>query len=297
MHGETKGPARPAPSHFHGSNRAGITRRRALAGVAAAALPLLAWGSACAEGYTEISYPSGDLRISGYLYRPEGTGPFPTIIYNHGSRAAAERQPVPWVRLAGLYVSAGYAVLVSERRGYGTSEGSTWTDAVGRDVTSRFIGRLQAETDDVLAAVDFLGTVPFVERSRLGIVGWSLGGIVTLFAIARTKAFRAAVDQAGGVLTWRSSAALQAALTETVRRATCPVFLMDAENDAAPEAIPTLAQAMDAAALPHKTMMYPAYMPPQPTRGTAPGHALFAADGIPIWGKDALSFLDGYLKA
>lgn len=254
------------------------------------------WGSARAEGYTEVSYRSGGLGIAGYLYQPAGSGPFPTIIYNHGSRQGQERLPVPWVRLAGFYVSAGYCVLVPERRGYGKSDGQTWTDAVGRDVTSRFIDRLEAEADDVLAAVDFLGTVPFADRSRLGIVGWSLGGIVTLFAIARSRAFQAAVDQAGGVLTWRSSPALQAALTDAVRRAACPVLLLDAENDAAPEAIPTLARAMEAAALPHKTVIYPPYMPAHPTGAVAPGHAVFEADGIPIWGKDARAFLDSYLK-
>ena len=265
--------------------------------MAAASVPLLLSVPARAEDYTEISYPSGNLRLSGYLYRPSGTGPFPTIIYNHGSRAAHERQPVPWVRLAGLYLSAGYAVLVLERRGYGKSDGPTWTDAVGRDTTSRFIDRCEAEADDVLAAVDFLGTVPFADRSRLGIVGWSLGGIVTLFTIARSKAFRAAVDQAGGVLTWRISTALQAALTDAARNATCPVLLLDAENDAAPEAIPTLARTMQAAALPHKMVIYPPYMPARPTGGVAPGHAVFEADGIPIWGRDAVSFLDSYLKS
>lgn len=258
---------------------------------------MLAAGHALADPYVEVSYPSGSLRIAGYLYRPAGAGPFPTIVYNHGSRIGLERKPVPWVRIAGLYVGAGYAVLVTERRGYGTSDGPTWSDAVGRDTASRFIDRCQAEADDALAAVDFLGTVPFVDRRRLGIVGWSLGGIVTLFAIARSRDFRAAVDQAGGVLTWRRSPPLQAALTEAVRAANCPVFLMDAENDAAPEAIPKLAQAMDAAGRPHKAVMYPAYMPSRSTDGVAPGHALFQADGIPIWGADAVAFLDAHLKA
>ena len=204
---------------------------------------------------------------------------------------------MPWVRLAGLYVAAGYAVLVPERRGYGKSDGPIWTDAVGRDTTSRFIARCEAEADDVLAAVDFLGTVPFADRSRLGIVGWSIGGIVALLALARSRVFRAAVDQAGGVLTWRFSPALQTALIEAARRASCPVLMMDAENDAAPEAIPALARAMEAAALPHKMLIYPAYMPARPTGPVAPGHALFEADGIPIWGKDALAFLDGYLNS
>jgi dipeptidyl aminopeptidase/acylaminoacyl peptidase len=71
------------------------------------------------QPYAEISYQSGGLRIQGYFYQPDGSGPFPTLIYNHGSRAGFERRPIPWVRLAGLYVAAGYAVLVPERRGYG----------------------------------------------------------------------------------------------------------------------------------------------------------------------------------
>ncbi len=255
-----------------------------------------AWEAAHAEPYAEITYRSGSLDIAGYLYRPEGAGPFPTIIYNHGSREKQERQPVPWVRLAALYVSAGYAVLAPERRGYGKSDGPTWTDAVGRDTTSRFIDRCQAEADDVLAAVGFLRTVSFADVGRLGMVGWSLGGIVMLFALARSHDFRAAVDQAGGVLTWRRSPPLQAALTEAVRAASCPVLLTDAENDAAPEAIPTLAGAMEAAGRSHKARVYPPYTPPSPANGIAPGHLLFAADGIPIWGRDAVEFLDGYLK-
>ena len=105
-----------------------------------------------------------------------------------------------------------YAVLV-ERRGYGRSDGPAWSEAVGRDVGSVLIARLQAEADDVLAAVEYLRSVPSADISRLGIAGWSLGGIVTLFAISRSRSFRAAVDQAGGVLMWRFSPALQTALT------------------------------------------------------------------------------------
>ena len=273
-----------------------LPRRRVIAGLAAAALPGLVTHGARADTYREIFYQSGALRIAGYLYQPAGPGRFPAIVYNHGSREGLERQPVPWVRIAALYVDAGYAVLVPERRGYGKSDGPTWTDEVGRDTTSRFIARCQTEADDIFAAVDFLKTVSFVDDSRLGIVGWSLGGIATLFTVARFRGFRAAVDQAGGVLTWRRSPALQSALAEAVRAASCPVLLMDAENDAAPEAIPSLAKIMASAGLPHRAVMYPPYMPSRPVSIT-PGHALFGAEGIPIWGRDAVAFLDSYLKA
>ena len=33
--------------------------------------------------YTEVFYRNGSLRIQAYLYRPEGDGPFPIVIYNH----------------------------------------------------------------------------------------------------------------------------------------------------------------------------------------------------------------------
>src|SRR5712691_10486336 len=41
--------------------------------------------------YTEVFYPSGSLRIQAYLYKPHGDGPFPVVIYNHGSRPGRER--------------------------------------------------------------------------------------------------------------------------------------------------------------------------------------------------------------
>ena len=276
-----------------------INRRRVIAGATVSGLvPLLAPRvmRAQQQPYIEISYQSGGLHIQGYFYRPAGSGPFPTLIYNHGSRIRSERQSIPWVRLASLYVSAGYAVLVPERRGYGRSDGPTWSEAVGRDVGSALIARLQAEADDVLTAAEFLRSVPAVDISRLGIAGWSLGGIVTLLAISRSRSFRAAIDQAGGVLMWRSSPALQEALTQAVRDATCPVLLMDAQNDAAPEAISKLSQVMDAAGLPHRLIMYPPFAPTTREETVAPGHLLFSAEGSPIWGRDAVGFLDTYLR-
>ena len=271
------------------------SRRGVIASAAAAGLvPLVA--ARAQEPYTEISYQSGRLRIQGYFYHPTGSGPFPTIIYNHGSRVRSERRPIPWVRLAGLYVAAGYAVLVPERRGYGRSEGPTWSEAVGGDVGSLLISRLQAEADDVLAAAEYLRSLPFVDIRRLGVAGWSLGGIITLFAISRSRSFRAAIDQAGGALTWRFSPALQAALTQAVRIATCPVLLMEARNDSAPEAIPTLSRVMDAAGLPHRLIMYPPFTPTAWEAAVAQGHLLFSAQGLPIWGRDAIDFFNAYLR-
>jgi len=34
-----------------------------------------------ATAYTDLLYPSGGLRIQAYLYRPDGEGPFPVVIF------------------------------------------------------------------------------------------------------------------------------------------------------------------------------------------------------------------------
>src|SRR5262249_41478448 len=89
--------------------------------------------------YSTIFYPSGNLRIEAYLYKPEGEGPFPVVIYNHGSRAGRERLEAPFLYVATMLTARSYAVLVPERRGYGKSDGSTFAEEVGNDLDQKLI--------------------------------------------------------------------------------------------------------------------------------------------------------------
>ena len=261
--------------------------------VAVAALPRVAVAE---DGYETVFYPSGNLRIAAYLYRPAGDGPFPLIVYNHGSRAGSERQLRPFPEHARLFTSAGYAVLVVERRGYGASDGPTATDEIGNETGPRLVMRLQEETDDVLAAADYLRTLPFVDSRRLGVVGWSFGGVVTMLAISRSTAFKAAVDQAGGALTWLRSAAMRAALVEAAGQAKAPVMLLVAANDATTESITTVGRTLSERGWPHDMKIYPPFMPPRMTNAAAPGHLVFSAAGVHVWGDDVLGFLGRYLS-
>jgi dipeptidyl aminopeptidase/acylaminoacyl peptidase len=110
--------------------------------------------------YETVFYPSGKLKIEAYVYKPEGAGPFPVVIYNHGSRAERDREEMPFVYVGAMLTASGYAVVVPERRGYGKSDGQTFGEAVGEDRGVRFVRRVQEETDDVLAATDFAKTLP-----------------------------------------------------------------------------------------------------------------------------------------
>jgi dienelactone hydrolase len=248
------------------------------------------------SAYTEVFYPSGSLRIQAYLYKPDGDGPFPVVIYNHGSRAGRERRSMPFEYIGRLLTRAGYVVLVPERRGYGGSDGPTWSEDVGNDRGQRFIARLQEETDDVLAARDYLRTLPFADTKRIGIMGWSLGGIVTMFAVSRSSAFAVAIDQAGAALTWDGSAQVRSALIAAAEHGTTPALLLVAQNDRTTASITTLADIFTKRGVPHRMVIYEPFAPQQAGgAATAPGHMVFSAQGTQVWERDVLEFLGRYL--
>jgi len=247
------------------------------------------------SAYTELFYPSGGLRIHAYLYKPDGDGPVPVIIYNHGSRVGRERTSVPFEHIGALLGRAGYAVLVPERRGYGRSDGLTWPEAVGND-RGRFVPRLQEETDDVLAAVDHLRTLPFVDSKRIGIMGWSFGGVVTMFAASRSSAFAVAIDQAGGALTWNANPDIRRALIAAAEKVATPTLLQVAENDRTTASITTLGEIFKKRGVSHRVVVYGPFQPREQTLAAgAPGHRVFSAQGMEVWQEDALEFLGRHL--
>ena len=77
------------------------------------------------DAYTryEVTYPSSDVRVSGILLVPRGTGPFPAVVLNHGYI-----EPSIYVTGQGLsreqdYLArAGFVVLHTDYRGHASSE-------------------------------------------------------------------------------------------------------------------------------------------------------------------------------
>ena len=246
--------------------------------------------------YTTIFYKSGSLRIEAYLYKPAGSGPFPLIVYNHGSREGQDRveQPVPFI--GRVLVPAGYAVLVPERRGYGKSDGTTFREEVGNDTAGKFLNRLHAETNDVMAALEFVKTDPALDTSRVGIMGWSLGGIISVFAASHAGAFFAIVDQAGGALTWPKSPALQSALRDAGRNVQAPILCLDAENDATTAAAKAVCDAAQARGISAELKIYPPFTPAQNPQNVAPGHVIFSGQGVSIWGRDVVAFFNSHRR-
>src|SRR4051794_15159355 len=51
-----------------------------------------------------VSFPSNGLSLRGWLYKPQGDGPLPAVIWNHGS----ERDPIAHPELGRFYASHGF---------------------------------------------------------------------------------------------------------------------------------------------------------------------------------------------
>ena len=193
----------------------------------------------------DLWFTHDGLKQIAYVYRPSGAGPHPVILYNHGSRMGREREPRRWEDQAQRMVARGYLVIVPERRGYGESEGSTFSDATrapdGSLDSALFASRMIVETGDVLAVFDILRQRPDVDPARVFICGRSLGGIVTVLSAGRQPAFRAGCNMCAAALTWDHSPHIQQTLLEAARRTTIPMLLLQAHTDKS--LAPTLALA------------------------------------------------------
>jgi dienelactone hydrolase len=247
-----------------------------------------------ADGHETIFYTAGGLSLEAYVYTPAGGGPYPLVVYNHGSRAGEEREERPIAFIGHLLTEAGYAVLIPERRGYGKSEGKAFSDEIGADRGAKFVARLQSETDDALAALEYVlrSRSNLIDARRIAMMGWSFGGIVAVLGAGRSDRFAAVVAQAPGALTWDRSQELREALTTAAGHIHVPLQCVVAENDATTESARTVCSTASKHGAPAQLKIYPSFTPTElRVPANAKGHALFGPQGVSIWRDDVLAFL------
>jgi dienelactone hydrolase len=245
-------------------------------------------GSAESLSPREVTFQSGPYRLRGYVMKPAGIGPFPALVWNHGS------EPDPSLDYSGelgaWFQKRGFAVFFPYRRGSSGSEGPYWKDLVDQaaqaDRAKAMVEQLDAHSADVLAAIEFIRSQSYVDRARVIVAGCSFGGIEAVLAAEQSNGIAAAIDFAGASMAWAKTLPLQERMKKAVRSARVPIFLIQAENDF--DTTPTIALSaeMDAAQKAHTTKIFPPH-------GKTPmqGHAHFCNHGMPEWGEDVLAFI------
>jgi dienelactone hydrolase len=125
-----------------------------------------------------VPSPDPDTAAHALLFRPPGEGPFPLALIAHATTQNVLRRaqmPQPEYRaLAARLVARGFAVLVPERPGHGSTGGRYLEDQGGCD-EANYSRSGYATADSINAALDYLRGQSFVRPDGAVIVGHSAG--------------------------------------------------------------------------------------------------------------------------
>ena len=131
--------------------------------------------------------------VNGLMVKPAsykaGTR-FPTLLRIHGGPNSQDQHAFSFERE--VFAANGYVVLAVNYRG-SAGRGAEYQKAIYADWGNK-------EVQDLLAAVDHAVATGVADSTRLGIGGWSYGGILTDYTIATTTRFKAATSGAGSAL-------------------------------------------------------------------------------------------------
>jgi dipeptidyl aminopeptidase/acylaminoacyl peptidase len=128
-----------------------------------------------------ISYTSDNLKIYAAMNVPDGNGPFPVILLNHGYYNTQTFQTGNGTeRMAAILASQGYLTLASDYRGHGNSEGQGG-------------GHQPEYAIDVLNLLASVKNIEKADVNRVGMWGHSMGGEISLRAVEVTDTINALV--------------------------------------------------------------------------------------------------------
>lgn len=244
-----------------------------------------------------VTFPSGQLTLSGVLYKPTGAGPFPAVLYNHGS-APGMLSKEAFDVLGPVFTSRGWVFFAPYRRGQGlsASAGPYIQDQIAaaekaggiRAGAATMVRLLQTDhLNDQLAGLAWLRKQPFVQGNHIAVAGNSYGGVEAVLGAER-ETYCAAIDAAGGAESWRLAPELQTVMTRAVRNSRAPIFFLQAVNDYDLSPSKTLAAVMKDAGRPFELKIYPPF-----GDSRSDGHA-FGYFGSAVWADDVFNFLKQY---
>lgn len=188
--------------------------------------------------YEEVHFLSA-ARLETSVFRPLGAGPFPLVVFNHGdvdigSNAIRYGARHYDFQLAGLFVNMGFAVAFPQRPGLGRSAGRYQRAFSSADGDATYKGREHAIP--ILAAIEDLRKLPFVDRDRIVVAGQSAGGFSSMYVASTNPPWLvAAIDFSGGRTNMNTGAVANPMMVDAFAKygstTKIPTMWIFAEND------------------------------------------------------------------
>lgn len=269
-------------------------------------LPVTAAGQSTAGAQTLV-VRNGSMILHALLWRPQGRGPFPAILLNHGSGRTREEldRLGPYEgqaeTLGPVFARHGYVFLFLFRPGVGLSadQGASAVDLMNREFTehghdARNARQLQLlesrELHAAAAGLAFLRGLPSVDASKIAIVAHSFGGSLTILQAEKEPGLRALVIFSGAGHSWDGSPELRTRLLASMAHIGVPVFFLHAANDYSLNPGKELDARLAQLGKPHRLKIYP------PIGRTAEDGHNFLFLAVSIWEPDVFAFLDEYMR-
>jgi dienelactone hydrolase len=268
---------------------------------AAAAWPVAARSQAAASPEV-LDVRSGALTLRAQVWRPLGGGPFPAVLFNHGSYSTDDPLPSSAPETLGpVFAHRGYVFLWLHRQGTGLSstEGVSDGDQMARALQAEGVegrNRVQLQLleneqmNEATAALARLRARDDVDTRRIGVVGHSFGGSLSVLMAARDPGIRAVVIFGGAAGSWTQSAVLRERLLSSVGHMSAPAFFIHAGNDYSIAPGRALAAEMQRLGKPHALKIYPPF-----GADARAGHNLVFGS-VRTWEADVFAFLDARLR-
>lgn len=241
-----------------------------------------------------VQFQSQERTLGGELFKPAGSGPFPAILYNHGSAPGMLNSQASKI-IGPLFAAKGWVFFMPYRRGQGLSakagpfigdEISAARRRGGMSEAASTMTRLLAteHLQDQLAALQWLRSQTFVQGQHIAVAGNSFGGVQAVLGAANGS-YCAAVDASGGAESWANAPTLQELMKTSVRSARAPIFFFQAENDYDLSPSKLLLAEMKLAGKDGEMKIYPPY-----GSSKQDGHS-FAYLGAATWFPDIFAFV------
>lgn len=239
------------------------------------------------ERIVQVPAAGGRAMLETTVFQPNGPGPFPLLIINHGKDPGRpSSQPRDrFYHMATAFVKRGYAVMVPMRQGFANSTGH-YRDR-GCDMTAN--GYLQA--DDIRATLDYARSQKWINAGQVVVAGQSYGGLATMaLGTQALPGVRGLINVAGGLrddsdrCAWRS--ALVSAFAEYGAKSKLPSLWLYGENDSlfGPDLANRLHAAYSQAGGRARLVEFPSFK--------RDAHGMLASrDGEKVWLADTMQFL------
>ena len=134
-----------------------------------------------------------DTSIEGFIVKPIGFDPtmkYPTILWNHGGPVS--QYEFSFHTIAQLFAANGYVTLLINPRG-SSGYGQAFSEVIFADWGNK-------DYQDVMAGLDYAIESGYVDNERLGVGGWSYGGMLTNYVITKSDRFKGAISGASAAL-------------------------------------------------------------------------------------------------